>query len=141
MNGDFIQTLSKDEKVVFVKAFMHMVCSDAKIDERERSFMHEMIAIYGLNDVSELLKNRVGEEMLLQEIGKGISRRQNALYLLQELLIIANIDEELNDKEVAFIGNVAQVLGIEDEKVLQIHELVLERKLWLQKQDKIMTEK
>lgn len=51
---------------------------------------------------------------------------------------MAHVDEELGDAEVNFIEKVAAKLNIEPEKVLQINELVLERKDWLAKSAVVM---
>lgn len=51
---------------------------------------------------------------------------------------MAHVDEKLGDAEVNFIEKVAAKLNIEPEKVLQINELVLERKDWLVKSAVVM---
>lgn len=140
MSSDFFDKLLKDEKIVIVRALIYMVCSDAKIDSNERNFINEIIKIYDLNGNLDILKVKASEEVILNEIKEKITERGKSLYLIKELLVAANIDEILDNAEVFFIEKVAQVLNIEEEKVLQINELILERKLWLCKQSKIMEE-
>lgn len=140
MSNDFIADLSKEEKIIFAKSLIRLACSDAKIDERERSFINDVIKIYDLKNNMDVLKNKVPEDILINEIKEKVRERKKALYLIKELLIVTNIDEILDDTEISFIEKVAQVLNIEEEKVLQINELILERKLWLYKQSKVMEE-
>ena len=56
--------------------------------------------------------------------------RQKALYLVKELLTVANSDEDLDDKEIDFVIKVSKALQIEDEKVAEINQLVLDYMSW-----------
>ena len=66
----------------------------------------------------------------LIEQAKKILNRQKALYLVKELLTVANSDEDLDDKEIDFVIKVSKALQIEDEKVAEINQLVLDYMSW-----------
>lgn len=140
MSEDFIQALSIDEKIVFIKSFIYLACSDGNIEDSERYLLKEIIAIYNLSNELAVLKHKEPEDVILSEIKEKITTRKKALYLIKELLTLANIDENLENIEISFIEKTAQILNIEEEKVLQINELILERKLWLHKQNVVMEE-
>ena len=138
MADDYIQQLSETEKVTFVRALIFLIKSDGSFDDRERECIHEIVNIYNIKDKVAAINAPMGEDILLTEIANTINDRHKALSLIRELLTMAHVDEELGDAEVNFIEKVAAKLNIEPEKVLQINELVLERKDWLVKSAVVM---
>ena len=133
MADDYIQQLSETEKVTFVRALIFLIKSDGRVDDHERECIHEIVNIYNIKNKVAAINAPMGEDILLTEIANTINDRHKALSLIRELLTMAHVDEELGDAEVNFIEKVAAKLNIEPEKVLQINELVLERKDWLVK--------
>ena len=131
MADDYIQQLSETEKVTFVRALIFLIKSDGRVDDHERECIHEIVNIYNIKNKVAAINAPMGEDILLTEIANTINDRHKALSLIRELLTMAHVDEELGDAEVNFIEKVAAKLNIEPEKVLQINELVLERKAWL----------
>ncbi len=138
MADDYIQQLSETEKVTFVRALIFLIKSDGSFDDRERECIHEIVNIYNIKDKVAAINAPMGEDILLTEIANTINDRHKALSLIRELLTMAHVDEELGDAEANFIEKVAAKLNIEPEKVLQINELVLERKDWLVKSAVVM---
>ena len=67
-----------------------------------------------------------------------IKDRRKSLYLIKELLSVANADEELEDREIDFIIKVSNVLDVEDEKVAEINQLVLDRLAWIDEYRTVM---
>lgn len=57
--------------------------------------------------------------------------RKKSLYLIKELLTVANSDDDLDDNEIDFVIKISKALGIEDEKVAEINQLVLDQMSWL----------
>ena len=133
MADDYIQQLSETEKVTFVRALIFLIKSDGRVDDHERECIHEIVNIYNIKNKVAAINAPMGEDILLTEIANTINDRHKALSLIRELLTMAHVDEELGDAEVNFIEKVAAKLNVEPEKVLQINELVLERKDWLVK--------
>lgn len=138
MADDYIQQLSETEKVTFVRALFFLIKSDGCVDDRERECIREIVNIYNIEDKVAAINAPMGEDILLTEIANTINDRHKALSLIRELLTMAHVDEELGDAEANFIEKVAAKLNIEPEKVLQINELVLERKDWLVKSVVVM---
>lgn len=138
MADDYIQQLSETEKVTFVRALIFLIKSDGCVDDHERECIHEIVNIYNIKNKVAAINAPMGEDILLTEIANTINDRHKALSLIRELLTMAHVDEELGDAEVNFIEKVAAKLNIEPEKVLQINELVLERKDWLVKSAVVM---
>ena len=138
MADDYIQQLSETEKVTFVRALIFLIKSDGRVDDHERECIHEIVNIYNIKNKVAAINAPMGEDILLTEIANTINDRHKALSLIRELLTMAHVDEELGDAEVNFIEKVAAKLNVEPEKVLQINELVLERKDWLVKSAVVM---
>lgn len=44
---------------------------------------------------------------------------------------MANSDDDLDDNEIDFVIKISKALGIEDEKVAEINQLVLDQMSWL----------
>ncbi len=138
MTDDYIQQLSEQEKITFVRALIFLIKADGRVDDRERECIHEIVEIYGVGNKMAAINAPMGEDVLLPEIANTIKDRRKALALIRELLTMAHVDDELGDEEVNFVEKVAAGLNIEPEKVLEINELVLERKNWLVKSAAVM---
>ncbi|MBE6452891.1 MAG: hypothetical protein E7012_05340 [Alphaproteobacteria bacterium] len=138
MDEEFIDELSEQQRITFVRALFFMIKADSRVDDAERSFMHDVIKMYGLVNKLDVLTQPISQDIILQEISTNIQDRRTSLYLLRELLLVAGIDDDMEDKEAGFIEEVATVLKIEDEKVLAINELLLDRKIWLRKLATVM---
>ena len=65
------------------------------------------------------------DELIVSAI--NVLDRKKSLYLIKELLTVANSDDDLDDSEVDFVIKVSKALGIEDEKVAEINQWVLDQ--------------
>lgn len=139
MNDEYIKTLSDEEKIIFLKAFCAMVRADGVIDTKEVEFLKLISARYDVDNtmIVKIIKDAVNIN-LVEEVRK-ITNRKHALQLIKELCVLANVDEELHDYELSIIVDVAQALGIEDDKVVQINRYVLDSFI-LSKAGKIILE-
>lgn len=140
MENNFITELKPDERLIFFKTILQLIKIDGHVDERERRLAHELVDIYNIADPSVILKQPQSNEYLLNEIKTFINERKKALFLLRELLIIAHIDDDFDEKEMLFIEQVAHVLNIQENVVLELNKLILDYKLWQQRYKKIMEE-
>ncbi len=138
MTDDYIQQLSEQEKITFVRALIFLIKADGRVDDRERECIHEIVEIYGVGNKMAAINAPMGEDVLLPEIANTVKDRHKALALIRELLTMAHVDDELGDGEVNFVEKVAAKLNVEPEKVLEINELILERKAWLVKSAAVM---
>lgn len=135
----FSANLNDKEKEVFVKAIARLIKTDGVLNDDEKKFFKEVVNIYDV-DYAKILSEIESEQLCLDQIKQTILSRSKVLFLIKELLTVANIDDNLAEEEVRFIEKVADVLNVEQEKILQINQLVLNRKLWLQEYAKIMEE-
>ncbi len=134
-----IQEMDIKEKIVFLQSFIYLIRTDGKIDQAEKDLIAELIKSYqiapqyfaGINNVP-------AKESLLSSLKESVPNRVHGLFLIKELLTIANIDDTLAKEEIQFIESVAETLNIEKEKILQINGLILERKVWLTKNEMVM---
>ena len=138
MENNFIETLTEDEKKLFLRVLFTMIKSDGKVEESERQMAHELIALYNVKNYGEVLRQTPPVSELLQEIKTTLTERKKAILLLRELLIIAHIDDDFDEKEMQFVEQVAGSLQIEESVVLELNQLVLDYKLLLLRSQKIM---
>lgn len=130
-NGfEYVVNLSLEEKLLFLRLIIRLIGKDGKIDDNERSFMKELAKQYQIPKECSAQINQVMSEDALMEQAKNLLNRQKSLYLIKELLTVANSDEDLDDKEIDLVIKVGKALQIEDEKVAEINQLVLDYMSW-----------
>jgi uncharacterized tellurite resistance protein B-like protein len=139
MSDQYIQTLSNEEKQVFLKLFCQMIKADGAIEAEEINFLKQISARYGVDNASivNIVKNAGNVDYTTE--ARKITNRKHALQLIKELCVLANVDENLDDSELDIVIDAARVMGIEDEKVVLINRFVLDS-LILNKTGKIILE-
>lgn len=138
MEDDFISTLNADEKLLFLRSLLAMIKADGRIDDKERTLAHELARLYDVAGCSEVLKNPQPKSMLLNEMKALAGNRKKAMLLLRELLIIAHIDDDFDEKEMSFVEEAARALEIDERLVLELNQLILDYKLLQLRAGKIM---
>lgn len=140
MNDDsIIEQLDLPIKKIFLQTFMKLVCSDGKVEKAERLLMSDMIKCYKIPvEMFDEVRKPLQKAELFNILKNTITNRHTALFLIKELLNIANIDEDMARTEAVFINDVARTLNIDEDKVLAINKLVLDRKLWIYENDSVM---
>ena len=128
MEDDFISTLNADEKLLFLRSLLAMIKADGRIDDKERALAHELARLYDVAGCSEVLKNPQPKSMLLNEMKALAGNRKKAMLLLRELLIIAHIDDDFDEKEMSFVEEAARALEIDERLVLELNQLILDYK-------------
>lgn len=126
MDDDYINTLSSEERIIFLKAFCAMVRADGVVDAEEISFLKKISQRYGIDNsmVVEIIKNAAGMDLVAE--ARKITNRQHALQLIKELCVLANIDDDLHDNELDVIIDVAHAMNVEDDKIILINRWVLD---------------
>ena len=71
---------------------------------------------------------------------RAITNRTNALELVKELCVLANINDDLHDAELDMIIDIAHLLNVEDDKVILINRWVLDSMI-LNRTGRIIMEK
>ena len=138
MEDDFISRLYADEKLLFLRSLLAMIKADGRIDDKERALAHELARLYDVAGCSEVLKNPQPKSMLLNEMKALAGNRKKAMLLLRELLIIAHIDDNFDEKEMSFVEEAARALEIDEWLVLELNQLILDYKLLQVRAGKIM---
>ena len=138
MEDDFISTLNADEKLLFLRSLLAMIKADGRIDDKERALAHELARLYDVAGCSEVLKNPQPKSLLLNEMKALAGNRKKAMLLLRELLIIAHIDDDFDEKEMSFVEEAARALEIDERLVLELNQLILDYKLLQVRAGKIM---
>ena len=138
MEDDFISTLKADEKLLFLRSLLAMIKADGRIDDKERTLAHELARLYDVAGCSEVLKNPQPKSMLLNEMKALAGNRKKAMLLLRELLIIAHIDDDFDEKEMSFVEEAARALEIGERLVLELNQLILDYKVLQVRAGKIM---
>lgn len=126
MDDDYIETLSTEEKMIFLRIFCAIIRADSAIEAEEIGFLKKISQRYGVDNsvMIDIVKNAVGIDVAVQ--ARKITDRRHALQLVKELCVLANIDEDLHDKELDVVIDVARAMNVEDEKVVLINRWVLD---------------
>lgn len=140
MEEDYIKTLSEAEKTAFLKIFCKLIKADGAIETEEVEFLKAIGARYGFSNAAMVNIIKSADMIDCMTEARQINGRQHALELIKELCLLANIDDDLHDKELDIIIDVARVMGVEDDKVVLINRWVLDN-LILNKTGRIILEK
>lgn len=126
MDNKYISELSQEEKLVFVKIYCKLINVDNNVEREEINFLKVITERYGLpnNVVLDIIKSAKNIDHISE--AQKITNRQHGLELIKEMCVLANVDDEVEDEELELIVEVAQAMGIEDEKVLLINRWVLD---------------
>lgn len=139
-NMNYLNEMSEDERVVFLRVLAKLALADGEFDEQEKLFIRDMAMVFGVPESRfEEIKATADEKEVLQAAAI-ITDRHKAMELIKEMCLLANSDRDLSDEEIIFIGNVGQAMGLDLEKVEQISQWVIDRLIWLE-QGKIIFEK
>ena len=126
MEDEYIERLAYNEKLAFIKIFCKLIKADGNVDTDEISFLRKIAARYNLDNstIADIIKNYA--QIDIKHETEMISCRKNALELVKELCVLANIDDDLHDFELDIIADIAQLLNIEYSKVILINRWVLD---------------
>ena len=126
MDGKYIQELSQEERLVFVRLFCKLINIDNSVEKEEIEFLKVISNRYGLNNNVVVDIIRSAKNIDHKAEARKISNRQHALELIKELCVLANVDDAVDDGELDVIIDVAESMGIEEEKILLINRWVLD---------------
>ena len=129
-NMDYLMKLNEEQRIVFIKVLARLANADGKLDENEKSFIHQVATIYKVseNRISEIL-NFISDDDIVER-AKLITDRKVALELIKEMCILAHSDNELSEEETLLIGRIGQAMGVELDKIQQISQWVIDRIIW-----------
>lgn len=138
MNGfEYVADLSIEDKILFLKMIIRLIGYDNKIDEHERSFVKELAHQYKIpGQYWSEINEYVDENELLNAARK--LERKKALYLIKELLMVANTDNDFDEREIDFVVKVSEATQIESTKVTDINRLVLDQMALIERYHDVM---
>ncbi len=140
MAEDYIKELSTEEKIVFLKIICKLIKADGSIDEDEIAFLKQTAEIFGVDNNAVLSVIQVADSIDYVAEARKITNRSHALQLIKELCALANVDDDLDDKELDIIIDSAHAMNIEDEKIILINRWVLDSQIVAQTGRIIMEE-
>ena len=140
MAEDYIKELSTEEKIVFLKIICKLIKADGSIDEDEIAFLKQTAEIFGVDNNAVLGVIQVADSIDYVAEARKITNRSHALQLIKELCALANVDDDLDDKELDIIIDSAHAMNIEDEKIILINRWVLDSQIVAQTGRIIMEE-
>ena len=120
--------MKNEEKIPYLKALMYVSLADDSVDENEMDYFNQVGSMYGLtfNELEELKNSVVSRKEKLEEILNGIIERTTKLTLLYELLALCYVDDNYSDSEKETMRKVCSLLGIEEEKLSQLEDVMEE---------------
>ena len=140
MAEDYIKELSTEEKIVFLKIICKLIKADGSIDEDEIAFLKQTAETFGVDNNAVLSVIQVADSIDYVAEARKITNRSHALQLIKELCALANVDDDLDDKELDIIIDSAHAMNIEDEKIILINRWVLDSQIVAQTGRIIMEE-
>ena len=121
---EFVRSLSETEKFVFLKVICGIVAADRGVSKSEIRYLKELAFQYGVSgdSISAMVKSSITKDLLKQ--ARMITDRKKALALIKDLCMVANGDIDLEDKEIDYILDVADVVGVDPIRVKDINTVV-----------------
>lgn len=120
----FVETLSEAEKFIFLKVICGLVASDRQVTKEELVYLKELAKMYEVDgtSLSNMIKSADRNALLKQ--ARMIDERKKALVLIRDLCVIANNDIDLEDNEISYILDIAEIMGIDPIRVKDINTVV-----------------
>lgn len=140
MNNNYINTLTSQEKEIFIKTIYVLARINDNLDQEEINHMKNLSRMYSFSseELKEILTSNP-RETILEDV-KMITDGTKALQLIKEMFFLTNADGEISDDEIDFIIEVANTLEIDLEQVKLINRWVVDY-LVLEEEAKILFEK
>ena len=140
MAEDYIKELSTEEKIVFLKIICKLIKADGSIDEDEIAFLKQTAEIFGVDNNAVLGVIQVADSIDYVAEARKITNRSHALQLIKELCALANVDDDLDDKELDIIIDSAHAMNKKKKKIILINRWVLDSQIVAQTGRIIMEE-
>lgn len=123
---NYLTQMSNHDKIIFLKILTTLAQSDNRFDDSEKEYITDLAVAMNIDETSiNEIFNSTDKNTVIKEAA-SIKDRSVALNILKEACILANSDSDLSEREVIFIGQVGQAMGIELEKIEQISQWVID---------------
>ncbi|MBQ8750679.1 MAG: hypothetical protein IJZ30_03480 [Alphaproteobacteria bacterium] len=121
---DFIEELSDAEKFIFLKVICGLIASDRQVAKEELLYLKDVAQMYNVEGTTLATMIKTADRKALIKQARLINDRRKALMLVKELCMVANKDTSLEDNEIDYILDIAEVMNIEPDKVKDINKVV-----------------
>lgn len=121
---DFIEKLSDGERFIFLKVICGLVASDRQVTREELLYLKDMAKMYNVEGSTLVTMIKTADRKALLKQARLIDERKKALMLIKELCMVANKDTTLEDNEIDYILDVAEMMKIEPNTVKDINSAV-----------------
>ena len=134
----YTTAMTKEQKLIFLKALIALAKTDNKVDEDEKDFLKGMSLVFNLPQEDIDIKHIPSEDEVVDMV-KVIKDRKLAMNLIKEMCMLANFDGDMSDEEIVLIGRVGEAMGLSVDKIQDISQWVIDR-IVLQERGKIIFE-
>ena len=130
--------MTYEERVAYVEALMYIATVDETINEEELNYFDQVGQLYCIEskELDSIKKNIINKEKSIEDILKPIKNRSTKLSLLYELVALCYVDESYDVLEKHGMKRICAILDVEEEKLQEIENVILEN---IELQKKIYT--
>ncbi len=123
---NFIDTLSQGERFIFLKIICGTVAANRQVSRAELLYLKEIALKYEVSgeSLATMIKSADRKALIMQ--ARMIDERPKALMLIKDMCMVSNIDNSLDDSEIDYILDIAEVMNIEPDRVKDINNVVNE---------------
>ena len=129
--NNYLNSISAEEKRTFIAIICTLAKIDGELQQNEKKFLRDFA-----NDLNIEFSPRyfsVTQEDCIKHASQ-IKNRRLAMEIIKYMLILAYTDKTFSDLEGNFIGNIAEALNLEAQKVAEISSWVIDRIIWLEQE-------
>lgn len=120
--------MDQKEKISYVKALVYVATADNKIDDSERKLFMQLGSMYNLSEdeINNIADSIINKKESLEQILADIKERSVKLLLIYDLIAICYADNNYSIAEKNVMKSITNMLGIEDDKLLEIDNVMKE---------------
>ncbi len=111
----FLNELSKDERLVFLKLAFHLTTVDGEIDDLERKVLKTYCFEADIH-FSEIDYKTLDEATLIS-LAKTIKDKKSKRIILIELFSLAYVNGEFHEDEKKFMLTLSEIFGLSDDEI------------------------
>lgn len=135
----FANVLLDTEKDAFIKLLLYLARIDGELSKEEITAIQQICLELGL-DFPHIFEGKEPIVLNLEEILQQISSPLSKRVIILELVKLAHADKNYTDSEHKSIQYIANILGVSEEKIVEIEEWVQEGVVWFDNGIKIISE-
>lgn len=120
--------MTYEERVAYIKALIYISTIDEMVKEEELSYFNQVGPLYGIADeeIDGIKESLIKKDKTIEDILEPITDRRIQLTLLYELLALCYVDESYDVLEKYGMRKICEIMGIEEEKLLELESVILE---------------